>query len=950
MRCPSRILLALVGSLATGLAPLTPLWAADPQPDRAALHFFEEKVRPLLAQHCYKCHGPQKQQSGLRLDSRAALLAGGDQGPAVVPGKPSQSLLIEAVRQTGDLQMPPQDKLPAEAVAALVKWVQLGAPWPTDEVAAIAPASPAGMAQARREHWAFQPLKAPPLPDTSVGAWGRTSIDRFVLASLRAKGLKPSPPAERHMLIRRASFDLTGLPPTPAEVADFEADRSPEAFAKVIDRLLASPRYGERWGRYWLDVARYADNKGYVFFQEENFAWSYTYRDYVIRAFNTDLPYDQFVLQQLAADRLDLGSDKRPLTALGFLTLGGRFMNNEHDTLDDRIDVVTRGLLGLTVTCARCHDHKFDAIPSADYYALYGIFASSVEPAVPPLFEPPPQTDEYKTFEKELTARETKLRDFVNTKQGELLTAARTRAAEYMLAADILRRQPKTDDFMLLADGEDLNPKMILRWQVYLDKSRKRHDPVLAVWNALADLPQHSYPEPAFAEQAFSEQAAARLAELATGEPLNPLALALVQPDLPRSLNDAAQRYGKLLNRVDRHWQEALQQAAAAGRNPPSTLPDPAEEEVRQVLYGPEAPPNLAVNPFGDLELLPDRPSQDTYEKLRKEVENYRATGPGAPPRAMALVDAPTPYEPRVFLRGNPNQLGEAVPRRFLQVLSSSDDRPFQKGSGRLELAQKIVDPRNPLTARVLVNRVWLHHFGSGLVRTPSDFGVRIEPPSHPALLDHLASTLIREGWSLKQLHRRIMLSSVYQQQSADRPDCFAVDPENRLLWKANRRRLDFEALRDSLLAVAGTLDEQVGGPPVKLFDPPYAKRRTVYGFVDRLNLPGLLRTFDFPSPDSSSPQRDTTTVAPQALFLMNHPFLIEESQRLAQRPELAAAGDQREAVERLYQLLFSRLPTEDELRLAHQFFGEDETRNSLVNWQRYAQALLLTNEFVFVD
>jgi hypothetical protein len=413
-------------------------------------------------------------------------------------------------------------------------------------------------------------------------------------------------------------------------------------------------------------------------------------------------------------------------------------------------------------------------------------------------------------------------------------------------------------------------------------------------------------------------------------------------------LAEAAKRYGELLNAVDRRWQETVQQAVAARKAVPAALPEAAAEELRQVFYGPDGPPNVAMNPVGDLDLLPDRPSQAQLQELRKAVETWRATGAGAPPRAMVLEDAPKPYEPRVFLRGSPSNLGEFVPRQFLGVLAGDRRRPFQHGSGRLELAQAIVDRGNPLTARVMVNRIWLHHFGAGLVRTPSDFGLRSDPPSHPELLDHLASTFMANGWSVKKIHRLIMLSAVYQQKSDDRPECSRIDPENVLLWKMNRRRLDFEATRDAFLAVAGRLNRTVGGPPVRDITAPSATRRTVYGFIDRLNLPGLLRTFDYPSPDATSPQRDTTTVPQQALFLMNNPFVIQSARTLLQRPEVAAEKDAARKIARLYRLLYGREAAAEEVKLAGDYLAE--AGGTAAAWERYAQGLLLANEFVFVD
>jgi hypothetical protein len=893
--------------------------ATEPTP--AQRDFFERSVRPVLVDHCLSCHGPKKQQAGLRLDSRAAMLKGGDSGPTVKPGDATASLLIQAVRHKGDVKkMPPKKALAPEAIEALAAWVNLGAPWPVDTTTT-------NDADAWKKHWAFQAVRNPPLPAVKAESWPANPLDRFILARLEAKRLAPSIAADKRTLLRRVTFDLIGLPPTPEELAAFEADSSPDAFTHVVERLLASPHYGERWGRYWLDVARYADNKGYVFFEEGEYPWAYTYRDYVIRAFNEDLPYDEFIRQQLAADLLPLGDDKRPLTALGFLTLGGHFMSNPHDIIDDRIDVVMRGLQGLTVTCARCHDHKFDPIPTKDYYALYGVFASSMEPTVQPLFAPPPQTEAYHAFEKEMQSRERKLADFLNGKFAELVRGASTRMAEYLLAANKLSHQPDIEDFMLIADGGDLNPKMLHRWRVYLERTRKKYHPVWAPWHTLAALPEKEFAARATELIAQWQQPNAEM-------PINALVARVLAEKPPRTLTEAAQRYAELVN-----TNESLAQTGQGL--------DAPRQELREVVRGADAPANVAMSTFSELELLPDRPAQGRLQELRKAVEQWRASGPGAPPRANTLVDAAQPYQPHVFLRGNPTNLGAAVPRQFVGFLAGPQRQPFTNGSGRRELAEAIASRSNPLTARVLVNRVWMHHFGSPLVGTPGDFGLRSEPPTHPELLDWLATWFMDNGWSVKKLHRLLLSSHTYQQASADRPEARKVDPENALLWRVNRRRLDFEAMRDGLLAVSGGLDRSIGGPPVRDIASAGATRRTLYGYIDRLNMPGLYRTFDFPSPDATSPRRDSTTVAPQALFLMNHPFVLTAARRLLARPEVARDKDTMAKVEHLYRLLFVRPPTVQETTLAREYLSEKATA---AEWERYVQALLLTNEFVFVD
>jgi hypothetical protein len=942
------ILVAVAVSMGRGAEPLTP----------EQVEFFEKKVRPVLAERCWMCHGSKKQESDMRLDSREGVLKGGALGPAAVPGKPGESELVLAIRHDGDLKMPPTGKLPQSAIDALTKWVEMGLPWPAQT--STASADP----DAWKRHWAFQPVRKvlpPPVDaDSPHRDWLQTPIDNFILARLRENGLCPSPPADRRTLIRRLSFDLLGLPPAHEEVAAFVADDSQGAYERLVDRLLASPHYGERWGRHWLDVARYADNKGYVFFEDKSYPWAYTYRDYVVRAMNEDLPYDRFITEQLAADKLE-SDDPRRLAAMGFLTVGAHFMNNVHDIYDDRIDVVSRGLMGMTVTCARCHDHKFDPIPQADYYSLYGVLRSSQEPDIPPLLAAPPETPEFKKFSAELEVRYGKLSAFVERKYAELVAGGRSRAAEYLLAAHAQRNHPSTEDFMLLADAGELNPALIVRWRIYLEKTRKSADPVWLPWHALADIPEADFAAaaPSVLEEVLAEGASA---------PVNPIIRqALLAKGKPSSMTDVAQAYGEALAAVDREWQSliahiapatdptcvppaalgTIPQPAAAVPGAPERLADDAQEQLRHVLYGADAPANVPeMFGWGFLTLLPDRPAQAEYEKLLKAVEQHLAGGAGSPPRAMVLVDAPQLYDPRVFVRGNPERLGEAVPRQFL-ACAQPDRAPFQSGSGRLELARAIVDRQNPLTARVIVNRIWLHHFGAGLVRTPSDFGLRSEPASHPELLDYLAGDLVENGWSLKRLHREILLSAAYRQQSADRADARGRDPENRWLWKFPRRRLDFESLRDALVFVSGQADRRLGGKPVGLFGGEIVWRRSLYGFIDRMDVPPMLTTFDFPSPTTTAPQRETTTVPAQALYLMNGAFAQEAAARLWQRRDVASLADLAARIARLHQIVYGRDPSPAELELAGEFLGENPSAEQRA---RYAHALLLANEFHFVD
>jgi hypothetical protein len=794
-----QLLACAAGALTLSQAP-----AADLTP--AQLDFFENKIRPVLADNCYKCHSPlaEKVKGGLLLDTRDGLLKGGDSGPALVPGDPGNSLLIKAISYTDpDLQMPKDKKLPDDAIADLTTWVKMGAPDPRTAAAVRK------FADSATNHWAWQPVKSQPIPTVSDPAWCQTPVDNFVLAKLDAAGLKPNPPADRRTLIRRATFDLIGLPPTPEEVQDFVDDNSPGAFAKVVDRLLASPHYGERWGRHWLDVARYSDTKGQPKNNFEDnlnpFAWSY--RDYVIRSFNENKPYDVFIKEQIAADRMST-SARNPtnLAALGFLTVGDHYYGMQNDIINDRIDVVCKGFLALTVTCARCHDHKFDPIPQKDYYSLHGVFSSSVEPKIEPVI-------------------------------GKVTDSA---------AYEDYRRQR---DLLAVKDA-----------------------------NLTASIPKF-------------------------------------------------RRAGDF---------EAAKQA---------------QQTLRRVLH---------------------------------QIAELEYTNLAAPLRAMVLVDSPQPHDDPLLIRGEAGNRGALVPRRFLQVLSGPNRAEWTSDSGRAELAMAIASKSNPLTARVMINRIWLHHFGAGIVTTPDDFGTMSDPPSHPELLDYLAVNFMTNGWNIKQMHRLIMLSSVYQESSEDNPRFALVDPGNRLLWRANLRRLEYEPLRDSLLAIGGLLDTNVYGRPVDLRKYPDSPRRTVYEFVDRANIDDVLINFDFATPDMVTGLRHTTTVPQQALFLMNSPIVIQLARRLVAMPEFVDNPDEAGRLNFLYERIYQRPPSAEETELGLEFvnqtqlgdgsilempndndgiqkahpnkqkkrFGQNRNkkRAPLTSWEEYAQALLQANETSFVN
>jgi hypothetical protein len=845
-------------------------------------------------------------------------MEGGGSGPAIVPGRPAESLLIEAVRQQGDLEMPPGRKLRDAQIASLERWIAAGAPWPAE-----APVVDQ-RTEAQSRHWAFQPIGSPEPPPVHGAAWCQTPIDAFVLARLEAAGLEPSPRADRRTLIRRATYDLTGLPPTPAEVDAFLADpdSDSEAFARVVDRLLASTQYGEQWARHWLDVARYSDTKGYVYAREERFfVQAPAYRDWVVKAFNDDMPYDRFLLLQVAADQVAPG-DRQALAAMGFLTIGRRFLGVTHDIIDDRIDVLTRGTMGMTVGCARCHDHKFDPIPTSDYYALYGVLqncAERIEPIVAP-GEPDGSSPE---FREELAKRVEALRSGLEASRVEASRRARERVADYLLSQRNLKAIPQEGFDVVLGKG-DLIPAFVRRWTAYLAAAAKADDPIFRPWRRFAAL----------ADDAFGSLAAAETERLQnSGSPaLNPrVAAAFTSP--PSSIQEVAKRYESLFAEVDRRWQAIRDQAGAASKAAPEDQLDPEDRALWQVLHGPHSPCQVPDEGIVGIEWFFDSETVVRMWKLQGDVDRWLIQSPTAPPYSVSLVDRDEIREPRVFRRGSPANQGDEISRHFLTVIAGPDPKPFAQGSGRLELAQAIVDPANPLTARVWVNRVWMQHFGAGLVRTPSDFGLRAEPPSHPELLDWLASRLIAEGWSTKALHRLILLSATYQQRSSfpqgveersaiaeNRQNGPRVDPENRLLWRMNPHRLTFEEARDTLLAVSGELDRRVGGRASELFPAGGTNvRRTIYGLVDRQFLPSVLRVFDFANPDLHIPARTETTVPQQALFAMNHPFLAGRASVLANQVSREAV-DRVDVIRRLYREAYQRLPTDAQIDAALSF------------------------------
>ncbi|MDB5391070.1 MAG: Planctomycete cytochrome, partial [Planctomycetaceae bacterium] len=688
--------------------------AAEPNPEE----FFEKSVRPVLVAKCLECHGDESPEAKLRLTSRNHLLKGGENGPAAVERKPDLSLLVKAIRRDGKLKMPPDEKLNDAEVAALTKWVELGLPWP-ESSGIVAPKKEMVVNNADRQHWSIRPVLDPVPPTVADSSWPRTSIDRFVLAKLEAAGLKPSLNADRRTLIRRAYYDLIGLPPTWDEVQAFVNDPAATAVAweTVIDRLLASPAYGERWARHWLDVARYADTKdGVLMYGDDRVRpYAYTYRDYVIRALNEDLPFNRFVEEQLAADQIEPAIEPWRLAAMGYLTLGRMYDNNIHDIIDDRIDTVTRGFLGLTVACARCHDHKYDPIPTADYYSLYGIFASSEVPLVLPLTDDPKNMPGGPEFEQQANVKRTELLKFRDQQFDLLSDTARLRAGDYLLRVATTKPDPlETAIFFLSLAPEDLRPPIIARWRRFLDEHANSEDAVFGPWHDLLGLPAA---EPAVeGKPADTTPNANFIAGVASilerwkmrpegtqpGQ-LNPLVKEALSKAMIADRASVARVYGELLKRI---YEESKSVTAATGTASLPVIED-ARKQLLEILIGPDSPTYFSRS---QTRKYMSRADTDTFGGKLQELDRMAVTSATAPPRAMVVQDTDPLYAPHIFVRGNPTQPGRSVPRQFLELLTPGPRDSFKKGSGRLELARSITSPQNPLTARVIVNRVWMYH------------------------------------------------------------------------------------------------------------------------------------------------------------------------------------------------------------------------------------------------
>ncbi len=1097
----------LICSLIAGPAALS---AAEPSAEKPAAtakqeQFFEKKVRPLLVARCQKCHGEKKQQGGLRLDSREATIVGGDSGEAVDLESPGESLLLEAISYDPDavVEMPPDGKLKPDEIAILTKWVKWGAPWPASRPTTRPRQKPTGplFSEAEKNYWAFRTPEKPDMPDLKNAAWPRTGLDHFVLAKLEEQGLTPAPQADKRTWLRRATFDLWGLPPSPQEVAEFLADDSPDAYRHVIDRLLASPRYGERWGRHWLDVARYADSNG----MDENLAYAnaYHYRDYVIAAFNKDKPFDLFVREQIAGDLMvgpndgETAVDRYAATA--FLAIGPKMLAEDDpvkmrvDIVDEQIDTIGRAFMGMTLGCARCHAHKFDPIPQEDYYSLAGIFLSTKTmknyKVVADWFErplaPPEEVAALREQEQQIKQRETAIEELQKSTNKKLLSAARLRVGDYLLAAtewNQFRATNSAQQPILAAAAENLPegtllieaekfrrgnvnrdtssygkgvgvlvnagklpnfaeyeievPKADQTYQLEFRVAAAESRPVklslngkLVEQGAITDVTGGWYPksqrwvvcrelklqqgsntlrlerdgpfphidklalvplDSSRSPQLTAEELAARF-DLRTSF-LTQWAdyLNKTQADkdsvlaewhaLLKSQNDSdnelfsefraesrkrlAARYQELFKDAEQSWRK-LQ--ADSSEKPPKKLSNASQEAFRMVLYHGEGP--FAVSEKTEV----DYP-QDTVAKLkslRGEVKSLKETLPKFP-LSMGVTEDEI-QNARVNIRGNHVNLGAEVPRQFPQIMAGEKQDPIDnKQSGRLQFAEWLASADHPLTSRVIVNRVWRWHFGAGIVPTPDNFGTTGELPVNQPLLDYLAVEFVEQGWSIKELHRRIMLSSTYRMSTRFDEAAASVDPENKSLWRMNRRRLSAEEIRDGILGVAGTIDFAMGGSLMTTKNHAYVastasvdgtkyetNRRSIYLPVIRSGLFEMFGAFDFPDPSSSNGDRATTTVAPQALFLLNSRFMDEQSAAMASRL-LSGEADDPERLRQAYQRALGRDPTAEESKRAEEFLARYETAladreddpatRKEKAWQAVCRVLLSSSEFLYVD
>ena len=897
--------------------------------------FFEKKIRPVLAGSCYGCHNSKMKtpMGGLQIDTRDGLLRGGDSGKAIVPGDPEMSRLIMAVSYAHDLKMPPSGKLTDAQIADLTDWVKMGAPDPR-----TAPATTQPVTNKRydftegRKFWAFQPVRKPAIPVVKHSSWVQSPIDAFLLSKLEEKGLTPAGPADKRGLLRRVTFDLTGLPPTPAEVEAFVNDESPKAFEKVVDRLLGSPRYGERWARHWLDLVRYAETNGHEYDNDKLAPWRY--RDYVIRAFNEDVPYNQFVREHIAGDQLPskrLRSDgamwESPLGTTQFwfnevLNSATDSEKSRADDVDNQIDVVGKTFLGLTVACARCHDHKFDPIPTADYYALAGVFRST-----------------------------------------DLREAALDSPERTAKIADLSRRIKE------LKRESPKQPRPSIAYRPEDKVFERFEDSAFGKWvtqgEAFADATVNGAAD---SEAAGSDVFAGTLTspKFRTGKEL------YLHVRIGGTKGDPAlKERGPLRFTIVADGYKGQHIVPDGGPAKWKTLKLTFERErtcyfeivdrardghivVDEIVFSSEAKPPSETE-------FPPAPNTELSAERRDEIAKLEAQVPESE-FAMIAEDRDC-HDARLNIRGNHKNLGEEVPRRFLQIIAGEQQPPISSGSGRLHIANWMASADNPLTARVMVNRIWKHHFGSGIVRSTDNFGKMGEAPTHPELLDYLASGFVEGGWSVKSLHRLIVLSRAYQMSSAASEEAKKLDPANKLLQHMPVRRLEAEEIRDTILETAGTLDEKMFGPSV----PPYisayqdgrgkpktgpldgAGRRSIYIQVRRNFMTPLFVAFDYPTPISAIGSRTVSTVPSQALMMMNNEFVAQQAGKWADRV-IASTSNPRERVRQMYSTAFARPAEEKEVSSILAFVNNQQSRPESAVWTDVAHVLFNSAEFLYVQ
>ncbi len=841
---------------------------------------FVDKVRPVLERSCFSCH-TDDERSGLRLDSRERMLQGGSRGPAIIPGNPEQSLIIAALRHVDeDLRMPRNaDQLPEAELQGFIDWIQAGAEWAESTAPLAIPRR--GVTAAERDFWSFRPLADPAIPEPARSGWARTDIDRFVLAKMEEQGLEPLRAAGRRQLIRRATFDLTGLPPAPEEVEAFIGDASPDAFDKVVERLLASPHYGERWGRHWLDVARFGedDTRGLApgGSGRERYPNAYIQRDWVVEAFNRDMPYGLFVKAQIAGDLLEEAERERAIPALGFLGGGPWYYDiadppvARADERHDRIDVTTRGFLGLTVGCARCHDHKYDPIGTHDYYALAGIFNNSDYHEYPIAEE-----DEAEAYEKEkefIDGLRKSLGEYLSTEGDQLARVLSLQVSRYMMAAWQVTGRPRLPPEQAASQAK-VDLETLQRWIRFLGKE-PRHYPYLIDWREMIARGDAEEDEARELADAFQRLVLELVAEQEKLEERNRRIIAKGMP-----LEEV--KSTPMPNGFESFFDQHQLELETMERERFNLYSDIFRSDLDNQLDTFFPAPGLFRFRGWGLERQLGRVAMDHISAMRERIEELEEELPNLP-FAMGVADKESEdlTDIALHIRGSPTNLGEAVPRGFLTVLDEEGAEPYAEGSGRLQLAEAIAG--HPITARVIVNRVWRWHMGTGIVDTPSNFGMMGERPTNPELLEYLASRFVESGMSIKQLHRDIMLSATYQLASGRHAANERIDGPNRFYWRADRRRIDAESIRDAILSVSGDLDATVGGPSKSLRDEEN-DRRTIYGEVSRFQVDEFLQTFDFPNPSLSAERRYTTSVPGQSLYFMNSPFVRRQAELFVKR------------------------------------------------------------------